>query len=68
MIEVKILNPEVLENLYKNHGEFACICYDTPSKYAEKVGEACNKSGHMSGSRCEYIKFEISGVDRGSGE
>lgn len=68
MIEVKILNPEVLMNLYKNHGKFACACYDTSTKYAEKVGESCNKSGHMSGSRCEYIKFEISGVDRGTSE
>lgn len=64
-MQVKLLNPEVLENLYKNHGEFACTCYDTPTKYAEKVGESCNKSGHMSGSRCEYIKFEIEG-DRGT--
>ena len=36
-------------------------------KYASKVGESCNKSGHMSGSRCEYIKFEIE-CDRGTAE
>lgn len=64
-MNVKLLNPEVLENLYKNHGEFACTCYDTPKKFAEKVGKSCNESGHMSGSRCEYIKFEIEG-DRGT--
>ena len=64
-MKVKILNPEVLENLYKNHGEFACTCYDTPKKFAEKVGKSCQDSGHMSGSRCEYIKFEIEG-DRGT--
>lgn len=64
-MNVKILNPEVLENLYKAHGEFACECYDTPKKYAEKVGKSCEKSGHMSGSRCEYIKFEIE-ADRGT--
>ena len=64
-LKVKILNPEVLENLYKNHGEFACTCYDTPKKFADKVGKSCQESGHMSGSRCEYIKFEIEG-DRGT--
>lgn len=67
-MEVKILNSDTLKNLYKNHGEFACVCYDTDKKYAEKVGKSCNESGHMSGSRCEYIKFEISGVDRGTAE
>ena len=64
-MKVKLINPEVLKNLYKNHGEFACTCYDTPKKFAEKVGKSCNSSGHMSGSRCEYIKFEIEG-DRGT--
>lgn len=64
-MNVKIINPEVLENLYKNWGEFACECYATPKKFAEKVGKACAESGHMSGSRCEYIKFEIE-ADRGT--
>lgn len=64
-MNVTLLNPEVLGNLYKNHGEFACECYDTPKRYAERVGKSCKESGHMSGSRCEYIKFEIEG-DRGT--
>lgn len=64
-MNVTLLNPEVLSNLYKNHGEFACECYDTPKEYAERVGKSCEESGHMSGSRCEYIKFEIEG-DRGT--
>ena len=66
-MNVTLLNPDVLKNLYKNHGEFACECYDTPRKYAERVGKSCEESGHMSGSRCEYIKFEIEG-DRGTME
>lgn len=65
---VEILNPEVLKYLYHNHGEFACVCYDTDPKYADRVGDACQRSGHMSGSRCEYIKFKISGIDRGTAE
>lgn len=67
-MKAKIINPEVVENLYKNHGQFARVCYDTPEQYAEKVGKSCQESGHMSGSRCEYIKFLISDIDRGSAE
>lgn len=67
-MKVEILNPEVVKGLYKNHGQFACTCYGTDEKYAERVGEACEKSGHMSGSRCEYIKFRITGIDRGTAE
>lgn len=64
-MKVDVINPEILENLYKNHGEFACECYATPKKFAEKVGKSCITSGHFSGSRCEYIKFEIE-ADRGT--
>ena len=67
-MNVRILNPEVLEHLYENHGQFACVCYNTPEEHAEKVGKGCQKDGHMSGSRCEYIKFHISGIDRGTAE
>lgn len=68
MITVTLMNPEVVENLYRSHGQFACTCYDTPEKYAERVGRSCQDSGHMSGSRCEYIKFRITGLDRGTSE
>ena len=67
-MKVEIINPDVLKDLYKNHGEFACTCYDTPIKYAERVGKSCEKDGHMSGSRCEYIKFRITKIDRGTAE
>lgn len=67
-MKVEIINPKVVTNLYKNHGVFACTCYNTPEAYAEKVGESCAKDNHMSGSRCEYIKFRISDVDRGTAE
>lgn len=68
MLSVEILNPETVENLYRNHGEFARVCYDTPAEQAERVGRNCERSGHMSGSRCEYIKFYVRGVDRGTAE
>lgn len=67
-MKIEIINPEILTNLYKNHGIFACTCYNTPEKYAKKVGRSCESNGHMSGSRCEYIKFKISDIDRGTAE
>ena len=67
-MEVKILNPEVLKSLSHNHGVFACTCYNTPEKYADRVGKSCGENGHMSGSRCEYIKFRLTNIDRGTAE
>lgn len=67
-MRVEIINKEELVDLYKNHGLFACTCYDTNDKYAEKVGKSCNESEHMSGSRCEYVKFRIHDTDRGTCE
>ena len=68
MIQVEIINKEEVVNLFKNWGSFSSTCYNTPEKYAEKVGQSCNESGHYSGSRTEYIKFKITGIDRGSAE
>lgn len=68
-MKVEIINPEEVKNIYKNHGIFACTCYNTPDKHAEKVGKQCLKAdGHTSGSRCEYIKFRLYDMDRGVAE
>ena len=68
-MKVEIINPELVKSLYVNHGMFACTCYNTPDKYAEKVGNSCLKAdGHTSGSRCEYIKFRLYDIDRGIAE
>jgi thymidylate synthase (FAD) len=68
MLHVEIINKEQVSNLFKNWGVTSSTCYNTPEKYAEKVGQSCNESGHYSGSRTEYIKFKITGADRGSME
>lgn len=67
-MKVEIINKDELINLYHNHGLFACTCYNTPDKFANKVGKSCNEDGHMSGSRTEYIKFRIYDIDRGTAE
>lgn len=58
-IKVTLLNADEVKSFIKNHGEVACVCYNTDEKYAEKVGLSCMKDGHMSGSRGDYFKFEI---------
>ena len=68
MINVRIINPEQVKQLFKEWGLFATECYATPEEFAEKVGKSCFQSEHYSGSRTEYIKFKISGVDRGIAE
>lgn len=58
-IEVTLLNPEEVKDFIKWHGIFACQCYCTPEKYAERVGLSCLKDGHTSGSRADFFKFRI---------
>jgi len=64
-LKVTLLNPDEIKNIFKEWGTFAATCYNTPEKYAEKVGSVCYENEHYSGSRTEYIKFKIEGVDRG---
>ena len=58
-IKVELLNPEAVKDFIRQHGIFACQCYCTPEKYAEKVGLSCLKEGHTSGSRADMFKFRI---------
>ena len=58
-IKVTLLNPDEVQHFIRNHGYIACICYDTDERYAERVGLNCLESGHLSGSRGDYFKFEI---------
>lgn len=58
-IKVELLNPEDVKKFIEWHGKFACQCYMTPEKYAERVGLSCLKEGHTSGSRADMLKFRI---------
>lgn len=63
-MEIELINKDEIPNFVKNHGEFACICYNTPVKHAEHVGKKVLASGHLSGSRADYFKFRIKFVPR----
>lgn len=58
-IKVELMNPEAVKDFIRQHGIFACQCYCTPEKYADKIGISCLKEGHTSGSRADMFKFRI---------
>lgn len=62
--KVELINADEVKDFVKKHGRFACVCYDTDEKYAERVGLSCLQSGHMSGSRGNYFEFKITVVPR----
>ena len=62
--EVTLRNKSDVEHFIRRHGEFACVCYDTPIGQADKVGEHCLKSGHLSGSRHLYFVFRLKNIPR----
>lgn len=62
--KIEIINPDEVKELFKHWGRFSCKCYNTPIKYAERVGKSCLETGHFSGSRSRYIEFDITNVPR----
>lgn len=67
-MKVELINVDRVSQFFKEWGEFACECYNTDKKYAERVGRACLKDEHFSGSRTFYFNFKISDIDRGTAE
>lgn len=63
-MNVSILNPEEVRNLFKYWGTASCVCYDTETNTPEKIGKGCMNSGHFSGSRSQYILFKIDNCPR----
>ena len=61
---VTLVTTEEVAQFITKHGEFACVCYDTPKEQAEKVGLHCLKSGHLSGSRHLYFVFDLERIPR----
>lgn len=63
-MKATLINKDEVKNIFKTWGDFSCQCYNTPKKYAERVGKSCLESGHFSGSRTIYFNFEIEGISR----
>lgn len=65
-MKVTLLNPEQIKDLFKNWSIASATCYGSkisPNK-PEAIGKHCKASGHFSGSRGDFIKFQIDNVPR----
>lgn len=63
-MRVEIINKAEVKNLFSNFGNVAKVCYATETNKPELIGKSCMSSGHFSGSRGDFIKFQIAGVPR----
>lgn len=63
-MKVEIINQEEVKQLFKYWGLAAAKCYDSPKKFAERIGKSCLETKHYSGSRGRFIMFDITGVPR----
>lgn len=63
-MNVKILNPEEAKDLFYWWGMASKTCYATDTDTPETIGKGCMYSGHFSGSRSQYILFQIDDCPR----
>lgn len=63
-MQVKILNPESVKDLFHSWGETSKHCYGTETDNPERIGIGCYLTEHYSGSRGDYIKFLIEDCPR----
>lgn len=63
-MNVTILNPEESKKLFYWWGQTSKICYDTHMDDPTSIGKHCMMSGHFSGSRSQYILFQIDNCPR----
>ena len=62
--KVTLMNPQEVTQFIRKHGEFACVCYNTPIERAESTGLHCLQSGHLSGSRHLFFVFSLKNIPR----
>lgn len=63
-MEVTILNPEQTKELFHWWGMTSKVCYDTQTNNPSAIGKHCMNSGHFSGSRSQYILFQVDDCPR----
>ncbi len=63
-MKVKILNPEQAKDLFYWWGMSSKVCYDTKTSNPAVIGKHCMNSGHYSGSRSQYILFQVDDCPR----
>lgn len=63
-MQVKILNSEQAKELFYWWGVASKVCYDTKTNNPSAIGKHCMNSGHYSGSRAQYILFQVDDCPR----
>ena len=63
-MNVTILNPDQAKELFYWWGMTSKVCYDTKTNNPAAIGKHCMKSGHFSGSRSQYILFQVDNCPR----
>ena len=63
-MNVELLNPEECKKFFTDWGNASKVYYGADIKNVDLIGKSCMDSGHNSGSRGTYFKFEITGVPR----
>ena len=63
-MNVTILNPDQAKELFYWWGMASKVCYDTKTNNPAAIGKHCMKSGHFSGSRSQYILFQVDNCPR----
>lgn len=63
-MNVTILNPDHAKELFYWWGMASKVCYDTKTNNPTAIGKHCMKSGHFSGSRSQYILFQVDDCPR----
>jgi len=63
-MRVTILNPDIAKELFYWWGMASKVCYDTQTSNPAAVGKHCMNSGHFSGSRSQYILFQVDDCPR----
>lgn len=59
-----ILNPDQTRELFYWWGMTSKVCYDTKTDNPTPIGKHCMNSGHFSGSRSQYILFQVDDCPR----
>lgn len=63
-MQVSILNPEESKQLFYWWGIASKVCYNAETNNPESIGKHCMETGHFSGSRSQYILFQIDDCPR----
>ena len=63
-MKVTLLNPDQTKDLFYWWGMASKVCYDTKTDNPAAIGKHCMNSGHFSGSRSQYILFQVDDCPR----